>query len=108
MNSEETPFSDGWILLTYENGDAYVGQCDNANRTASIMFVCNSTLARKLVFSGQLDDFAYSFQGNPAVLQEHTSIDHHCNYMFQIQVSEMCSVIEKSKKMSGGAIFLIM
>ncbi|UJR23431.1 hypothetical protein I4U23_026436 [Adineta vaga] len=81
---------DGWILLTYEKGDPYNDACGNVSRQASIIFVCGANM------------------NNITILQEHTETDMHCNYMFQLQVPEMCPIVlPESKKLSGGAIFLI-
>ncbi|CAF0865602.1 unnamed protein product [Rotaria sordida] len=80
---------DNWILLTYRNGDPYKNICSNSTRSASIMFVCGQN------------------RTDPTVLQAHTDTDQHCDYMFELQVSEMCPAVEKNKKLSGGAIFLI-
>jgi len=80
---------DNWILLTYGNGEQYKDVCDNQIREASIMLVCGPT------------------KNNLTILQEHTPTDKHCNYMFKLQVPEMCVVEEKSSKLSGGVIFLI-
>ncbi|CAF0850727.1 unnamed protein product [Rotaria sp. Silwood1] len=80
---------DDWILLTYKDGDPYKDACNNSTRSASIMFVCGQNKA------------------NLTILQEHTSTDHHCNYMFQLRVPEMCPPVEKNNKLSGSAIFLI-
>ncbi|CAF3690897.1 unnamed protein product [Adineta steineri] len=82
--------TDNWILLTYENGDPYINICDNSSRTASIMFSCGPNM------------------NNISILQEQTDSDTHCNYMFQLQVPEMCPIVKKVEdKLSGGAIFLI-
>ncbi|CAF2035694.1 unnamed protein product [Rotaria magnacalcarata] len=81
---------DNWILLTYENGSHYSKQCDNKTRSASLMFVCGRNM------------------DTITVVQEHTSRDEQCNYLFQFQIPEMCPVVPEEKKgMSGGAIFLI-
>ncbi|CAF3570812.1 unnamed protein product [Rotaria socialis] len=80
---------DKWILLTYENGDEYDAICNNLTRSASIMFVCGSNMV------------------GLTILQAHTTSNQQCNYMFQLQVPEMCPIVEKDDKLSGGAIFLI-
>jgi len=79
---------DNWILLTYENGDRYGNTCDNATRTASIMFMCGQNMM------------------NITVLNEDSNALHRCNYIFQLEVPEMCPPVPK-EKLSGGAIFLI-
>ncbi|CAF2316802.1 unnamed protein product [Rotaria sp. Silwood2] len=79
-----------WILLTYQNGHRYVNQCYNNTRSASILFVCGQNT------------------NNITVVQEHTAKNEHCNYLFEVQIPEMCPVVPQEKKgMSGGAIFLI-
>ncbi len=51
----------------------------------------------------------FAFQNEYKVLQEHTTGDNDCNYMFEFQGYGMCERLTPAKKnMSGGAIFLIM
>lgn len=38
---------DNWIQLTYGDGDSYVNVCNNATRSASIMFICGPNKVRK-------------------------------------------------------------
>ncbi|CAF1244840.1 unnamed protein product [Adineta ricciae] len=92
LDSVNLVSGDGWIQLTYEKGDPYNNICDNVTRQASIMFICGTNMT------------------TITIRQQHTYTDMHCNYMFQLQVPEMCPpavIVEESKKLSGGAIFLI-
>ncbi|CAF4642424.1 unnamed protein product [Rotaria sp. Silwood1] len=115
---------DDWILLTYKDGDPYKDACNNSTRSASIMFVCGqnkrtnvSDLMIKSITVFKNSDINQSVgyvnlkeelrKANLTILQEHTSTDHHCNYMFQLRVPEMCPPVEKNNKLSGSAIFLI-
>ncbi|CAF0902095.1 unnamed protein product [Rotaria sordida] len=89
---DETNLVEGanFILLTYHNGTRYSNQCYDNTRSASIFFICGQN------------------KENITVLEEHTTTDEHCNYVFEVQIPEMCPVVPQEKKsMSGGAIFLI-
>jgi len=90
LNQVNLAGGDDWILLTYENGTQYNHVCGNKTRSVSVIFIC-----------GKNTD-------NITVVQEHTSEDSHCNYMFQFQGFGMCPIVsQEKKKLSGGAIFLI-
>jgi len=53
--------------------------------------------------------FFFVFQNKITVIQEHTSENKDCNYVFEFQGFGMCPLLTQGKKpLSGGAIFFIM
>ncbi|XP_028984898.1 cation-dependent mannose-6-phosphate receptor [Betta splendens] len=78
-----------WVMLIYQNGDAYDGHCNREKRKANIMITCN----RKME-AGEL-----------AVVLEDRERAKDCLYLFELESSGVCPVIES--KLSTGTILLI-
>lgn len=78
-----------WVMLIYTHGDRYDGHCSKELRKAMIMISCN-----KKVDVGQLK----------VVLEERQKLQD-CFYLFELDSSSMCEVLESH--ISAGSIILI-
>ncbi|XP_026226412.1 cation-dependent mannose-6-phosphate receptor [Anabas testudineus] len=78
-----------WVMLIYKNGETYDGHCSQEARTAMIMISCN----RK------------ADTGTLVVVQENREKKQECFYLFELDSSAICPVIES--KLSTGSILLI-
>ncbi|KAL3980605.1 naked cuticle [Sarotherodon galilaeus] len=78
-----------WVMLIYKNGEKYDSHCNQENRKAIIMISCDRN-----VKAGTLE-----------VILEDREKDNDCFYLFELDASSVCPVIES--KLSTGSIILI-
>ncbi|XP_017328863.1 cation-dependent mannose-6-phosphate receptor [Ictalurus punctatus] len=88
-NSTQAVKGSDWVMLIYLGGDRYREHCSKEPRRAIIMISCDRTKA-----AGQL-----------TVVQEDRERDTDCFYLFELDSSAVCPVIES--KLSTGSILLI-
>ncbi|XP_068425027.1 cation-dependent mannose-6-phosphate receptor [Clinocottus analis] len=89
FNATEAIKGSDWVMLIYKNGDRYDGHCSKEMRRAMIMISCN-----KKVDVGQMK-----------VMREERQRVQDCFYLFELDSSAMCEVIES--QISAGSIILI-
>lgn len=87
-NSTKAIGGSDWVMLFYENGDAYNSHCSGQNRKAIIMISCD----RKTDMSPL-----------ESVVEDREGKD--CFYLFELDSSAVCPIIES--KLSAGSIILI-
>ncbi|XP_034730207.1 cation-dependent mannose-6-phosphate receptor [Etheostoma cragini] len=89
-NSTEAFGGSDWVMLIYTNGEKYDGHCSKENRKAIVMISCD----RK------------TDGGNLKVVLEERERLKDCFYLFELDSSAVCPVIESH--ISTGSIILIM
>ncbi|KAM9352734.1 cation-dependent mannose-6-phosphate receptor [Symphorus nematophorus] len=89
VNSTQAIGGRHWVMLIYTNGDTYDTHCNKEKRKAIIMISCNRD-----VDAGQLE-----------LVLEDRERDQDCFYLFELDSSAVCPVIES--KLSTGSIILI-
>ncbi|XP_026173330.1 cation-dependent mannose-6-phosphate receptor [Mastacembelus armatus] len=78
-----------WVMLIYRNGERYDAHCSQEMRKAIVMISCN-----RKTDMGQLE-----------VVLEDRNREHDCFYLFELDSSAVCPVLES--KMSTGSLLLI-
>ncbi|XP_035528574.1 cation-dependent mannose-6-phosphate receptor [Morone saxatilis] len=89
FNSTRVIGGSDWVMLIYENGDAYDGHCSKEKRKAIIMISCNSKIGM-----GELE-----------VVLEDRDRAHDCFYLFELDSSAVCPVVPS--QLSTGSIIVI-
>ncbi|XP_029959045.1 cation-dependent mannose-6-phosphate receptor [Salarias fasciatus] len=88
-NSTQAIGGSDWVMLIYRNGDKYNQHCSGEMRNAFIMISCDRNTE----------------VGELRVAMEDNEKEHDCFYLFELDSSSVCPVIES--QLSAGSIILI-